>query len=70
MTSSGPEFTGKLKFIVTTTVEKWPSDEAYRRGDPPEVVEKQSEQMLTAEQARMLGFTEEQIQEAINGNHT
>jgi hypothetical protein len=56
-----------LEFRTTTKVEKYASEDARRRGDPPEVVEQTRVQRITPEQARALGFSEKDIQEALHG---
>jgi hypothetical protein len=56
-----------LEFTTTTKVEKYTSEEARRGGEAPEVVERTRVQRVTPEQARALGFTEKDIQEALHG---
>ena len=59
-----------LKFRVRTTVEKYPSEEARLRGDPPEVSIRETDHEISEAEALMMGFTRRDIEEAQNGNFT
>ena len=59
-----------LEFRTTTRVEKYPSEEARLRGDPPEVIETTRTQVVDRKEALALGFTEKDIEEALHGTDT
>ena len=58
-----------LEFRTKVRVEKYASEDARQRGGPPEIVERDHVQRVTPAEARALGFSETDIQEALHGTH-